>query len=260
MRITVQDLENKKKKLLIEAGWKDLQDDYDDVLSEYQKIQVPGFRLGKAPREFVVRRFRKEILDEVSVRCAHRLSRKAMEKEGMSASGPVSVSDIEITYGKPFRFTAQFTALPEFQLPDYTHITLSTRTDEERRDELSEWLLKNTDFDIPDDLTRQELEFDNATGAEPGSEGWNAAIQRVKLLLILKKIAQQEGIEADEKDVSGRIEKMAQEFGVASSYLKQQLLQNGGLSRIGSFLLAEKTMDYLLGLCPEKGTSQQVNI
>ncbi len=260
MRITVQDLENKKKKLLIEAGWKDIQDDYDDVLSEYQKIQVPGFRSGKAPREFVVRRFRKEILDEVSVRCAQRLSRTAIEKEGMTASGPVSVSDIEITYGKPFRFTAQFTVLPEFQLLDYAHITLSTRTDEERRDELSEWLLKNTHVDIPDDLARQELELDDAAGAEPGSEGWNAAIQRVKLLLILKKIARQEGIDVDEKDVSGRIEKMAQEFRVAASYLKQQLLQSGGLSRIGSFLLAEKTMDYLLGRCPEKGTSQQVNI
>ncbi len=260
MRITVQDLENSKKKLLIEAEWSDLQDDYDYVLSEYQKIQVPGFRSGKAPKEFVVRRFRKEILDEVSVRCAQRLSRAAIQKEGMSASGPVSVSDIEITYGKPFRFKAEFTVLPEFPLPDYSRITLSTRTDEERRNELSEWLLKNTHFDIPDGLARQELEFDDVAGAEPGSEALNAATQRVKLLLILKKIARQEGIEADEKDVSGRIEKMAQETGVAASYLKQQLLQSGGLSRIGSFLLAEKTMDYLLGLCSERGTSQQVNI
>jgi FKBP-type peptidyl-prolyl cis-trans isomerase (trigger factor) len=249
MEITVQDLEEGRKNLLIEAEWSDVEDDYNAVLSEYQKIRVPGFRPGRAPQDFILQRFRKEILDEVSTRCAQRLSRTAIEKESISPSGPVSVSDIEITYGKPFRFTAQFTVLPEFQLPDYTHITLSTGTDEENRDEVSEWLLEHTSLDISGDLVRQELAPDDATAVEPGSDGWNAATQRVRLLLILKKIARQEGIEVDDRDVTERIEKMAQETGVAASYLKQQLSQSGGLSRIGSLLLAEKTLDYVLEVC-----------
>ena len=249
MEITVRDLEDGRKNLLIEAEWSAVEDDYNAVLSEYQKIRVPGFRSGRTPQDLILQRFHKEILDEVSTRSAQRLSRTALEKEGMSASGPLSVSDVEITRGKPFRFKVEFTALPQFQLPDYAHITLSTETDEENRDEVSAWLLDHTSLDIPGDLVRQELALDDATNVEPGSDGWNAAIRRVKLFLILTKIAKQEGIEADAKDIDQRIGKMARETGVAASYLKQQLSQNNTLSRIGSLLLAEKTLDYLLELC-----------
>jgi FKBP-type peptidyl-prolyl cis-trans isomerase (trigger factor) len=259
MEITVRDLEDGRKNLLIEAEWSDVEDDYNAVLSEYQKIRVPGFRPGRTPQDLILQRFHKEIFDEVSTRSAQRLSRIALDKEGMSASGPLSVSDVEIARGKPFRFKVEFTALPEFQLPDYGHITLSTGTDEEKRDGVSEWLLKHTNLDIPGDLVRQELALDDAAGVEPGSDGWNAAARRVKVFLILQKIARQEGIEVDEKDVTERIAKMAEESGVAASYLKQQLLQSGGLSRIGSLLLAERTLDYLLELCTAEGRSLQGN-
>lgn len=248
MEITVRDLEDGRKNLLIEAEWSDVEDDYNAVLSEYQKIRVPGFRPARTPQDLILQRFHKEIFDEVSTRSAQRLGRMALEKEGMSASGPLSIADVEIARRKPFRFKVEFTALPEFQLPDCTHIRLSTGTDEENRDEVSEWLLENTSLGIPGDLVRQELALDDATDVEPGSDKWSAAARRVKLFLILKKIARQEGIEVDDKDVTERIERMAHEYGVAASYLKQQFLQDGALSRIGNLLLAEKTLDYVLEL------------
>jgi FKBP-type peptidyl-prolyl cis-trans isomerase (trigger factor) len=254
MEITLQDLEDGRKSLFIEAEWSDVEDDYNAVLSEYQKIGVAGFRPGKTPRDVILQRFRKEILDEVSTRAAQRLSRTALEKKGMSAAGPMSVSDVELSQGKPFRFRVEFTAIPEFALPDYVHIALSTATDAENRDELSEWLLDNTSLDIPGDLVRQELDLDGAADLDPGSDGWKAALRRVKLFLILKEIARHEGIEVDEKDVEERIGETAQEDGVAASYLKQQLSQSGALSRIASLVLAEKTLDYLLELCGKNRT------
>jgi len=254
MEITVQDLEDGRKSLLIEAEWSDVEDDYEAVFSDYQKVRVAGFRPGRTPQALILQRFRKEILDEVSTRAAQRLSRTALEKEGLSAAGPMSVSDTEIARGKPFRFKVEFTALPEFELPDYAHVTLSSGTDEENRDEVSEWLLDKTSMDIPGDLVRQEMDLDDATDVEPGGDGGNAALRRVKLFLILKKIARHEGIEVDEKDVEERIGEMAQEYEVAASYLKQQLSQSGALSRIGSLLLAEKTLDYLLELCGKNRT------
>jgi FKBP-type peptidyl-prolyl cis-trans isomerase (trigger factor) len=255
MEITVQDLEDGRKSLLIEAEWSDVEDDYDAVSSEYQKLRVAGFRPGRTPRDLILQRFHKEIFDEVSTRAAQRLSRTALDKEGMSASGALSVSDVEIAWGRPFRFKVEFTALPEFELPEYAHITLSAGTDTENRDELSEWLLDKTSMDIPGDLVGQELAFDDANDVEPGSDGWNAALRRVQLFLILKKIARREGIEVDEKDVTERIDKMAHEGGVAVSYLKQQLSQSGALSRIASLLLAEKTLDYLLDINSAEGMS-----
>lgn len=249
MKIDIQDLENQKKEMRIEADWEDLEADYDDLLSEYLKVPVPGFRPGKAPRGIVEKRFRKEILDDVSARCAQRLSKQALEDEDITAGSPISITNIQIERGEPFSFKAEFTEIPGFELPDYSALKLSSQTDDEKRDEISEWLLEHAQVEVPDEIVKQELEFGDGAEAEQGSDEWNAAAQRVKLLLVLRKIAGQDGIEVDETDVDERIGQIASECGTSASQLRQTLLSTGGLSRISSFLLAEKTLNYLIEVC-----------
>ncbi|UCH37224.1 MAG: hypothetical protein JSV76_05950 [Candidatus Bathyarchaeota archaeon] len=249
MQIEVYNIGKQKKEVRIETDWKDIQPDYNDILSEYLKVQVPGFRLGKAPKQIIEQRFRKEIFDDVAARCSQRLSRQALEKKDITSTGPISITDIEIERGEPFRFKTEFIVFPEFDLPDYTKFKLSLPTDAEKRDEISQWLLDNTRLDIPDELVKQELEFDDKTQVQPGSDDWNAALKRVKLLLIIRKIARVDGIELDEREVDERIDRIASEFGTTVSRLRSELLQNGGLSRISSFLLAEKVLDYLIEIC-----------
>jgi FKBP-type peptidyl-prolyl cis-trans isomerase (trigger factor) len=249
MQVVANDIENQKKELHIEVDWVDIQPDYNDVLSEYLKVPVPGFRPGKAPKIFIESRFKKEILDDVASRCAERFSRKALEAEGVAAAGPISITDIELEKNGPLQFKAEFTVLPDFELPDYSQFKLSTQTDDEKRDQISDWLLQNTVIGVPDELIRQELEFDSKSDVPVNSDEWGSALQRVKLLLILKNIANHDGIEVDDKDINERVEKMASAFETTASKLRQQLMQSGGLSRITNFLLAEKTLDYLLDIC-----------
>jgi FKBP-type peptidyl-prolyl cis-trans isomerase (trigger factor) len=249
MQVAIRDIENQKKEIQIETEWDAVQGDYDDILAKYLKVQIPGFRPGKAPKKMVEQRFRKKILNDLRMRCTQRLSRQALEKKGLTSTGQMSISDIEVEQGKPFRFKVQCTVLPEFELPDYTEFKLKTQTDDEMRDEVSEWLLNQIEIDVPDELVKQELAFDGNNKVHPGSEDWNAAYARVKLLIILREISRQDGIEVDEKDVEERIEAMASELGKRVPAFRQQILQNGGFSRIRGFLLAEKTLDYLLEVC-----------
>jgi FKBP-type peptidyl-prolyl cis-trans isomerase (trigger factor) len=249
MQIIVHDSEDQKKEIQIETDWDAIQADYDDILSKYLKVPVPGFRPGKAPKKMVEQRFRKKILDDLGMRCTQRLSRQALEKKGLTSTGQMLISDIEVERGKPFRFKVQCSVLPEFELPDYTELKLKTQTDDQMRDEVSEWLLDQTEIDVPGELVRQELAFDGNNKAQPESEDWNAAFTRVKLLIIMREIAHQDGIEVDDRDVEERIEAMASEFGKRASAFRQQVIQDGGLSRIRGFLLAEKTLDYLLEIC-----------
>jgi len=65
-------------------------------------------------------------------------------------------------------------------------------------------------------------------------------------MLILKKIAQKEGIEVDEADVNRRIADKAKEFGTAVDALRQELEEGNGIARLRDMLLAESTLDYLL--------------
>ena len=80
----------------------------------------------------------------------------------------------------------------------------------------------------------------------PGSEPWQAAAQRVKLMLILKRIAREEGIEVEEADVDRRIEEKAAEFGTKADILRAELEQGSGRPRLKDLLLAESVLDYLL--------------
>ncbi len=244
---TVVRLEDERGvELAVEADWAEIQADYDDLMSSYGALAVPGFRPGRAPGKQVERHFRKEIRADVVSRCVERLSRQAIEAENLNPIGPISVSDVELEPGRPFRFLARFTSAPEFDIPDLATLVLPDGTDAERRDAASAWLLENTDANVPDAVVEWELSFGDDSGATPGSAEWNAARDRAKLLLVLRAIARRDGIDVDDRDVDERIETMAGNLGTTARQLRNELLQKGGLRRVRTFMLAERTLDYLL--------------
>ena len=65
-------------------------------------------------------------------------------------------------------------------------------------------------------------------------------------MLVLKRIARQEGIEVDEKDANGRIAEKAVEFGTTKELLQEELENGGGMPRLKYMLLAENTLEYLM--------------
>jgi FKBP-type peptidyl-prolyl cis-trans isomerase (trigger factor) len=93
---------------------------------------------------------------------------------------------------------------------------------------------------------RDELDLDGMGETAPGSAEWKVASDRIRLMLILKQIARQEGIEVDEKDVKARITEKAVEFGSTKELLQSELEQGGGMQRLRDMLIAESTLDYLL--------------
>ncbi len=248
MKVSIRDIEDNRREARVEVEWEKVQADYDDLLSEYAKLPIPGFRPGKAPKARVEKHFERPLLDDVGARCVHRINRQALEGEGVTTTGPVSITEISIELGEPFRFTAEFTELPGFDLSDYDSLTLTSDSDSGMRDEISMRLLEETAIDIPDEMVRQELLFDEDGESRPGDKEWKAALSRVKLLLILSEIARRDGIEVDARDVDERIEQIAQAHGTDPSSLKKHLLCNGGLSRISRFILAERTLDYLIDI------------
>lgn len=246
MKVSVKDIGNGRREARIEAEWEKIEPDYRDLLSEYAKLPVSGFRPGKAPMSMVEKDYRESILEDLGIRCAGRIARAALEAKGITTTGPVGIMEISVEYGGSINFMTEFTELPEFTLPDTSALTLESDSDEGMRDEISEFLLERTEFEVPDELVRQELLFDGLEGVEQESDEWNAALARVKLLLILGAIARRDGIDVDDRDVEERIAQIASAHGTDSDSLKKQLMRSGGLSRISSFLLAEKILDYLI--------------
>ena len=104
-------------------------------------------------------------------------------------------------------------------------------------------MLANTQLEVPESMVDYELNFsDESEENDPRK----AAEERVKLLLILKKIAETEGIEVESAVVDERIDAMAVEYGLTVNQLRANLEQNNSMPRIKSFLIAEHTIAYLL--------------
>ncbi len=233
--------------LRVESDWAAIAADYDDVVSAYSRVQIPGFRPGKVPRSVIEQRLQKEIIEELSQRAAYRMGREALRESGEESLGPVEVGDIECAKGRSFRFVARFWPMPVFELPDLGALAV-THDGSDIRDQISRRLLEMVPFAVPDDVVQAEL--DGAEGSGP--EERKAAADRVRLMLILKKIAGREGIEVSEKDVEQRIKEKAREFGLEVDDLKAEIEGGDGRQRLKGMLLAESTLDHLLEISTQK--------
>ncbi len=232
-------------RIKVEAEWSELSDDYDSIVAEYAKVRVPGFRLGKVPRNIIENRFQKEILDDLSHRAAKRIGREALQEVGIEALGNVEAEEIECAKGHPFRASLRFHLLPEINLPDINSLNIDDGGIDPR-DQISLRLLESVCFDIPEKLVKDELALDGIDDTEPGSPQWKAAGDRIKLMLILKKIARQEGIEIDDADVNDRIAEKAKEFKTTTKSLRKEIEKGGGVQRLRDMLIAESTLEYLM--------------
>jgi FKBP-type peptidyl-prolyl cis-trans isomerase (trigger factor) len=257
MKITPLDDDNGRKVLEIEVEWSELAPDYDDIVAGYSKVRLSGFRPGKVPRGVIEKRFQREIMNDLAERCAQRLGREAIRETGIEALGPLEASEIQCKPGQSFRALVRYLPMPEFQLPYLADL----KTDDDgtdARDRISRRLLELVTFEVPGELVRQELDLDGLGGSDPASEPWRAAAERIRLMIILKKIARQEGIEVDENDVNKRIAEKAEEFGATKAALKKELEEGGGMSRLEDMLLAESALTYLLGLQGNENTNKEV--
>jgi FKBP-type peptidyl-prolyl cis-trans isomerase (trigger factor) len=245
---TIED-KSGKKALNITVPWSEVAADYEDSVADYSNVRVSGFRPGKVPRSVIEGRLQKQILDDFSQRVAQRLGREALRQANIETIGPVELRDIEFSKGKPFRFNVSFWPMPEMNLPDLG--SLATEDDKsDPRDLISQRLLELVNFNVPDEMVRAELGEDDGNSSDAA---WKAASDRVRLMLILKKIAGREGIGVSEADVEQRIREKAAEFGEDADSLKTELQKGGSMERLRNMLLAEGTLSYLTELNQQRG-------
>lgn len=124
MSLQVEKLEKNMAKLTIEVSAEELEKALEGAfLKNKNKISIPGFRKGKAPRKMIEQMYGKEVFYEDA---ANALIPEAYEKavdectEEIVSSPKIDVVQIEA--GKPFIFTAEVALKPEVTLGKYKGI------------------------------------------------------------------------------------------------------------------------------------------
>jgi FKBP-type peptidyl-prolyl cis-trans isomerase (trigger factor) len=232
------------QRLRIEADWAELAADYDEIVNRHARVQLPGFRAGKTPRSVIEQRFQGEIIAALTQRAAQRFGLQAVREAGMAILGSAEAEEADFAKGKPFGAMLRFCPIPQIDLPDLGSLGLPA-DGSDPLDHLSLRLLEQVKFDLPQHLITEEL-VREGNDCEQGSAAWQAARDRIRLLLILKQIARQEGVGVDATDLQERIAAKALEFGTTPKKLQAELEQEGGVERLRDMLLAESTLEYLM--------------
>lgn len=165
----------------------------------------------------------------------------------LEAGSPIEISDAELIKNKSLRFKASFIEMPQFELPDYGNLNLESEEQEDKLNEISLKLLEQTILEPHSSFVDNEMKYSENPDLLSEDER-NAAADRVKLMLILKKIASQDSIEVDQKDLDQRIKLIASENDCAYQELKEFLYENNGLTRLADSLLAESVLNYIIDI------------
>lgn len=95
-----------------------------------QKVQIPGFRKGKAPR-FIVENYygRAALIEEASEDLMNASFRQALESEKIDPVGRANLEEVNFAE-QPYRFRVTVPVQPEIALPSYADIRVDYAPDE----------------------------------------------------------------------------------------------------------------------------------
>ncbi len=248
MEVILNHINEYQRELHINTPWKSIEDDYNDLLKRYARLPVRGFRPGKTPRSATESFYRQQIKSDLLTVVSTRLCRTALREKEMTAGSPIEITDSQLTPYDSLLLKAIFIEMPAFDLPDYQHLLLQADDEEEQLNELSIRLLEQSDIQLPPVFVDDELRYADLVGDTPTEAERIDAEARVKLMLILKKIAAQDNIEVRPQEVEERIKTVAADIESTPEELKEFLLTNNGWARFVDSLLAEQVLQYIIKL------------
>jgi trigger factor len=127
LEVEITDAGPCKKHLKVAIGRTDIERQFEESIGNLRKeAAVPGFRPGRAPRELVQRRFRKEVAGQVKstllMACMEQLDEDY--KLNPITQPKLDVDAIEIPDDGPMRFEMDVEVQPEFALPNYKGLSV----------------------------------------------------------------------------------------------------------------------------------------
>ena len=140
MSLQVEKLEHNMAKLTIEVPAEDVEKALQAAYLKMRgKINLPGFRKGKVPRQMIEKMYGPEVFyDEAANHMISEAYGKAYDECGLEIVSQPKVEITQLEKGKPFIFTAEVAVKPEVTLGEYKGLKVdkvSTRVTQKEVDE-----------------------------------------------------------------------------------------------------------------------------
>ena len=116
----------------------------DEIGGMVGKAAVPGFRVGRVPRQLIERRFRQELNDQVKQKILiQSLEQVAEDYELDPINEPdIDLENIDLAEGGDFVYEFDVEVRPEFDLPDYQGLTIERPVREISDEDVDAYLIR----------------------------------------------------------------------------------------------------------------------
>jgi len=174
VNVTVENLAPCKKLVRIELDAKQVDETFDSVTKSFQReASLPGFRPGKAPRDMVIKKYEKDIEEDVKKKLMGDAYRKALEENKLEVVGYPDIEEIQFARGQSLQFAATVETAPEIELPEYKGLAIKredkTVTDEDLDRALNLLRDRQTNFKTVERPVQQgDVVVVNYTGTSEG--------------------------------------------------------------------------------------------
>ena len=139
MSVPVEKLEKSMAKLTIEASAEDFAAAIDKAYKKNRnKIAMPGFRKGKAPRKMIEKMYGAGVFfeDAANIIIPDAYADAAKES-GLEIVAQPEIDVVQVEAGKPFIFTATVAVKPEVTLGEYKGIEVEKKTVEVTEEDIT---------------------------------------------------------------------------------------------------------------------------
>jgi trigger factor len=126
MKVEVENQPQGLATLRIELPPEEVRKEWDSIASNYSRYaRIPGYRAGKAPRQVIEKKFRKEIQDELTKKLVSKSYHEAIAEKQLRVVSLTDLGDVEFGEDRSMRFRATVVTAPEFELPEYKNIPVT---------------------------------------------------------------------------------------------------------------------------------------
>lgn len=120
MEFTIKNITDSEKEIEIKYTQSELEPYFEKAYKEYQKkIELPGFRKGKAPLDIIKKLYGEGIEYESLENLANDSFQKTVEEQNINFIGTPILVDLDYKKGESVTFKIKYETTPEFELKQY---------------------------------------------------------------------------------------------------------------------------------------------
>ncbi len=130
-----------KKKIRVEVEYERFESELVSTIKKLKnKVQIPGFRTGKAPKSLLMSRFGKTIREEAVNDLIPKVLQEVFEEQGINPVGEPEITDLKFDEGSPIVFTVSVEEVPEIDISFFEGMKITKEVKEVTDEDVNNYL------------------------------------------------------------------------------------------------------------------------